>query len=107
MEAILIISIEYTVAFTYLHIDVYLDIYVQFVENQCVKKRKIKRNCKKDNSTNENQNTLFLNIYLFLLQQGKEIDRRFRNPVCQTQTCLENSIFWLIWSLHLHASCRL
>ena len=44
MEAILIISIEYTVAFTYLHIDVYLDIYVQFVENQCVKKRKIKRN---------------------------------------------------------------
>lgn len=48
MEALLILSKEYTVAFTYLQIDVYLDIYVQFVENQCVKKKKIKRNCKKD-----------------------------------------------------------
>lgn len=43
MEALLILSKEYTVAFTYLQIDVYLDIYVQFVENQCVKKKKIKR----------------------------------------------------------------
>ena len=64
MEAILILS-KRVVAFTYLRIDVYLDIYVHFVENQCVKKKKIKRNCKKDSSTNENQNTLFLDIYCF------------------------------------------